>query len=81
MAKNKKIIIGLISIITIIAILFGIYKVCTSYLFEDKNSIPDGKVQLIDKLKGIENSEERKKQIDFSVEHNIITQEEANELY
>ena len=81
MKKNKKITIGLISIIAIIAILFGIYKVCSSYLFEDKNSISDGNVQLIEKLKEIENREERKKQIDFSVKQNIITQEEANELY
>ncbi len=81
MEKNKKIIVGFISVIVIIAILFGIYKVCSSYLFEDKDSISDSKVQLIDKLKGIENAEERKNQIDFSVEHNILTQEEANELY
>ena len=29
----------------------------------------------------MENAEERKNKIDFSVEHNILTQQEANELY
>ena len=36
---------------------------------------------LIESIKKTENAEERKNKIDFSVEHNILTQQEANELY
>ena len=39
------------------------------------------KKDLITHLKSIEDVNERKNQIDFSVQQNIITQEEANELY
>lgn len=82
--KNKKILIIAIIIIVLCAIGFGVYKVATSYLFRVENgkiTIEDGKKDLINHLKGIEDREERKKQIDFSVEHNIITQKEAEELY
>ena len=79
--KNKKILITFIVILIIVAVLFGIYKVYSSHLFDENNSIPNGKLELIEHLKSIEDSEERKKQIDFCLEYNSITQEEANELY
>lgn len=79
--KNKKILIIAIIIISICAVGFGIYKVYDSYLFDQDGKIVDGHKELIEHLKSIEDEEERKKQIDFSIEQNIITKEEANELY
>ena len=79
--KNKKVLIVAIVIIMLCAIGFGAYKVRTSYLFNQDGTITDGKTDLINHLKSIEDKEERKSQIDFSVEHNIITQKEADELY
>ena len=81
MEKNKKILIAFIVIIAIVAILFGVYKVISSYLFTTDTSIQNGKTELIQKIKEREEKKERKRKIDFSVEYNIITQEEANELY
>lgn len=78
--KNKRIIVAVI-VILICAVAFGIYKVYDSYLFNQDGTIVDGHKELIEHLKNIEDEEERKKQIDFSIEQNIITKEEANELY
>ena len=77
---NKKYIVIAIVIIVIIAICFGIYKIASSYMF-DETGITNEKTELIDHLRNIENDGERKNQIDFSVEQNLITQQEANELY
>lgn len=76
--KNKKV---LLIVIIILAIILGAFKICSSYLFDDNNKIVDGKSELIDHLKSIEDKDERKTQIDYSVQQNIITQDEANELY
>lgn len=81
MKKNKKIII-LISIIIILAVIFSFFKIRKSYLFNaDNNGIIDGKTELIDSLEKIEDKEERKKQIDYSVKQKVITQKEADKLY
>jgi hypothetical protein len=81
MKKNKKIII-LISIIIILAVIFSFFKIRKSYLFNaDNNGIIDGKAELINRLEKIEDKEERKKQIDYSVKQKVITQEEADKLY
>lgn len=80
MMKNKKILI-LIIIIIILAIIFSFFKIRKSYLFNDDNSVTDGKTELINRLEKIDDKEERKKQIDYSVEKKIITQKEADELY
>lgn len=81
MKKNKKIII-LISIIIIFAVIFSFFKIRKSYLFNaDNNGIIDGKAELINRLEKIEDKEERKKQIDYSVKQKVITQEEADKLY
>jgi len=75
--KNKKI------IIIICAVGFGILKARynPNYLYNQDGTIVDGHQELIEHLKSIEDAEERKKQVDFSLEQNIITPEEANELY
>ena len=78
---NKKIII-LISIIIILAVIFSFFQIRKSYLFNaDNNGIIDGKSELINRLEKIEDKEERKKQIDYSVKQKVITQEEADKLY
>lgn len=43
--------------------------------------IPDGHTDSINALKDVEDAEERKRQIDFSLESNLITKKEANKLY
>jgi len=83
MNNKKAIIIVILVILVVVAIGFGIYNAThnENYMYNEDGTITDGKSELINHLKSIEDSDERKKQIDFSVEHNIITQEEANELY
>lgn len=78
--KNKKTVI-LCVIIIIVAIILGGYKVATSYLFNLNGSITDEKDKIIERIQNINDIQERKKQIDLFVEKNVITQEEANELY
>lgn len=82
--NNKKVIISIILVILVIVALgFGIFKAThnENYLYNKDGSVVDGKKDLITHLKSIEDVNERKNQIDFSVQQNIITQEEANELY
>ncbi len=81
--KDKKIIIIALVIVLVCAIAFGVYKATHSenYLYNQDGTISDEHADLINLLKGIEDKEERKKQVDFSLESNIITQEEANQLY
>ncbi len=81
--KDKKIIIIALVIVLVCAIAFGVYKATHSenYLYNQDGTISDEHADLINHLKGIEDKEERKKQVDFSLESNIITQEEANQLY
>ena len=79
--KNKRNVIIAIAIIIIVAIGFGIFKISTSYLFNENEKIEDGHTQLINHIKGIENDVERKNQIDYSLSQNLINQAEAKELY
>lgn len=79
--KNKKNVIIVIAIIVIVAIGFGIFKISTSYLFNENGKIEDGHAQLINHIKSIENDAERKNQIDYSLSQNLINQTEADELY
>ena len=82
--NNKKIIVLIAVIVLLVcAVVFGIYKAThnENYMYDSNGNIVDGREELIEHLRDIEDAEERKKQIDFSVESNIITQGEANELY
>lgn len=79
--KNKKALIIVILIIIILAIVVGIVKIYNSYLFNSDGTISDSHADLIQHLKSINDVDERKKQVDFAVDSNIITSEEANELY
>lgn len=82
--KNKKIAIIFIVIVIILAILAGIYKIMTSYMFEIKDKsevkIEEGNNKLINYLKSIENSQERKEQVELYLEENKITEQEAKEI-
>lgn len=79
---NKKIIIGVfIGIVIISAILYGIYTFFTTNGFAKDGSIQDGKKELIEIIKSIEDVDERKRVIDDYLEFNMITQKEAKELY
>ncbi len=79
--KNRKKLIISILIIIICAIAYGVHGVYESHLFNEDGTIHDGHAELINTLKNIENDEERKKQIDFFIENNVISKKEANELY
>ena len=83
MNSKKMLVIIAVVILLVCAVVFGIYKATHNedYLYDSNGNIINGREELIEHLKDIEDTEERKKQIDFSVESNIITQEEANELY
>ena len=80
--KNKKVIIIIfIILIVIVACVFGLKAVFSTFMFNQNNSIVDGKEQLFNKIRNFEDSEERKKQLDLLLENGMITQEEANSLY
>ena len=79
--KDKKNVIIVITIIIIVAIGFGIFKISTSYLFNENGKIEDGHTQLINHIKSIEDEAERKNQINYRLSQNLINQAEANELY
>ena len=83
MKKDKTIIIFII-IIIIVAVLSGICKIMTSYMIEEdykkETKIEDGGNDLIKYLNKIENEEERKERVEWYLEANKITEEEAKEI-
>lgn len=79
--KNKMILIIVIAIIVICSIILGVYKIYSSYLFNEDGTIVDGKAELIEHIKSIQDSDERAKQVNFILEKNLITTEEAKTLY
>ncbi|MEI3394659.1 MAG: hypothetical protein V8R82_02980 [Clostridia bacterium] len=83
MNNKKTIIIVILVILVVCAIGFGIFKAThnENYLYNQDGTITDGKSELINHIKSIEDVNERKNQIDYSVQQNILTQQEANELY
>ena len=83
MNNKKTIIIVILVILVVCAIGFGIFKEThnENYLYNQDGTITDGKSELINHIKSIEDVNERKNQIDYSVQQNILTQQEANELY
>ena len=83
MNNKKTIIIVILVILVVCAIGSGIFKAThyENYLYNQDGTITDGKSELINHIKSIEDVNERKNQIDYSVQQNILTQQEANELY
>lgn len=80
--KNKKVIIIISSIILIIsAIIFGIHKFYSSYMFNEDGTIANSSNEsFIENVKNIEDEEDRLRLINFALEHGIINQKEADEL-
>ena len=82
--KNRIFVIVAILILIILAIFIG-FKIAhvnvKDYLFTNKGTLVDGHKDLIEHLKNIEDETERKKQIDYALEQNIITNEEAIKIY
>ena len=77
----KKKIIVFICAIAIIAICVGVYDILNSYLFDKDGKIIDSHEEMIEHLKNIEDDDERKKQIDYVLEQNLLTETEAEEIY
>lgn len=80
--KNKKIAIIFIIIVIIVAILAGMYKIMTSYMFkvDDNIEIENGEDKLVEYLKGIEDIERKESQVEWYLETNKITEEQAKEI-
>ena len=78
---KKKYIIVVAVIISITAIILGIYTVLSMYIFDENWKVTNGHDELIEGFKSIENTEVRRESIDQAVKYNLITQEEANGLY
>jgi len=89
MNRKSLLVIALIviSIIAIVSIIFNIRLINIINEFPltaielDGGTVPSGKQALIDKIKSCTDAESRKKQADFAVQCNILTQDEANSLY
>ncbi len=77
---KKKIIVFILAIV-IIAICIGVYDVLNSYLFDKDGKIIDSHEELIQHLKDIDDDNERKKQIDYVLEQNLLTEIEAKDIY
>ncbi len=81
--KNKKIIITAVIIITICAVLFGIFRTFfnSNYLYDENGHISHGDIEnVLEYVNGIDDKEKRAYLINSLVERKILTQKEANEL-
>lgn len=76
----KKGLIVILVLLLFCAVGFGVYHYRSSYLFNEDGTVSDGHQELINRLKEVDDDEEKNKQIDFSLQQNLITEEEANEL-
>lgn len=79
--KNKKMIIISVVILIVIAIVFGVHKFYSSYMFNEDGTIDGGsKESFIENVQKLENEEDKVMLINFAVEHGVITEKEAKEL-
>ena len=78
--KNKKVAIIFIIIVITVAILAGIYKIMSSYLFTKEGKIEDAHKEIIEDIKEMKDYEKKKEQVDLLIEYNRITDQEATEL-
>ena len=76
---NGILILTIIIVLTVISAL--LLKYHEEFLFNKDGTISNAHQELINHLKSIEDNQERKKQVDFSLQYNLITQNEAYELY
>lgn len=81
--NSKKFIMVLLIIIALVIFSTILYfSLAKPTLVNNDGSITStGKDDLMAHLREVENIESRKNQIDFALESNLITQEEANSLY
>ena len=81
--KNKKVaIIVSVVVLVIIAVIVGVHKFYSSYMFNMDGTISGANEAYELFYKQLENlsGDKRIELINFGVEHNIITQKEAEEL-
>lgn len=78
--KSKKLMIfASVILLIIVAIVIGVYNFYSSYMFNEDGTIDNPRqvfFEQVEKLSG----DERVTVINFGVEHNIITQKEADKL-
>ena len=64
----------------IIFLLFFIYISKSSYIYQGDGNIQDAHKELIEHIENINDINERKNIIDFSLQYNLISEEESREL-
>lgn len=78
--KNKKVMIIIsVVLLIVIAIIIGIYKFYSSYMFNEDGTVISNSYNLYYGKLNTLSGDERIKLIEFGVEHNIITRQEADE--
>lgn len=78
--KNKKVVIVFIIVVIIVAILAGIYKIMTCYMFEEEMELNDGHKDILEFLNNIEKYEDKEMQVKLYLDKNVITEDEAKEI-
>lgn len=78
---KKSIILLSIIIIIILAVVICIVKARSNYLYNEDGTLTDGHEELIENLKKTEDEETKKKKTDFYLQQNVLTQDEADEIY
>ena len=78
--RNKKVMIIIsVVLLIVIAIIIGIYKFYSSYMFNEDGTVISNSYNLYYEKLNTLSGDERIKLIEFGVEHNIITRQEADE--
>lgn len=78
--KNKKVMIIIsVVILIVVAIIIGIHKFYSSYLFNEDGTVLSNSYDLYYEQLNNLSGDERIKLIEFGVENNIITRQEADE--
>ena len=78
--KNKKVMIIIsVVLLIVIAIIIGIYKFYSSYMFNEDGTVISNSYNLYYEKLNTLSRDERIKLIEFGVENNIITRQEADE--
>lgn len=78
--KNKKVMIIIsVVLLIVIAIIIGIYKFYSSYMFNEDGTVISNSYNLYYEKLNTLSGDERIKLIEFGVENNIITRQEADE--
>lgn len=79
---SKKTTITIIVILTAVAVLgvLGYYVLSTNMWTTDGNVATDGHTEMIEDLKNIEDPQKKEDKVNFFLNSNAITQEEADEI-